>query len=163
MKSNIVILTFSLFLILSCKQEVKKENVKEATKAEIVQDNKTEFSDNEEQQKNANCFTQKDIENLNLLFKAISEKGSNSKTNNDIFKFKEKDLGNLRELLTSENFDSFELKHNKVECDTYLILDILERQKFEDDGDIHYSERNIMYELKKKGNSVIVESAGVAG
>ena len=162
MKSNIVIL-ISFFLVLSCKKEVKKEDSNETIKAEVVENEKVELLQNDAQQNNPNCFNTEDIKNLNLLFKAISEKSSNSKTNSDILKFKEKDLGNLRELLTSENFDSFELKHNKVECDTYLILDILERQKFEDDGDIHYSERNIMYELKKKDNSIIVESAGIAG
>lgn len=166
MKSNIVILILSLFLILSCKQEAKKENVKEAPKAEIVQDNKKELSNNEGQQDNANCFTQKDIENLNLFFKSISDKDSPTSLaliDSSNLKFEEEDLLNFKRLFLSDDFDSFKLKNENVDCDNYIILDIMERIKFEDDGEVHYSERNIMYELTKEGKNINVKSAGIAG
>lgn len=166
MKSNITILMLSSFLIFACKQEVKNEKTKEVNKAEIIQSNETKHSKNDKPQNNTNCFTQNDIENLNLFFKYISSKDSApalALIDSSNLKFKKEDISNLRKLFLSNDFDSFELKHENIDCDDYIILDIMERIKYEDDGEIHYSERNIMYKLTKKGKNIYVESAGIAG
>lgn len=140
----------------SCIREVKSEDTDEVTEAPVIQNNKTE------QQNNLNCFTQKDIKKLNLFFKSISS--GNTDLDISEFNFKKEDLSDFKKLFLSNDFDSFILKYDDdVECDDYIILDIMERIKYEDDGEIHYSERNIMYELIKRGKSIEVKSAGIAG
>ncbi|WP_298547664.1 hypothetical protein [uncultured Aquimarina sp.] len=158
---------FSLFVstfifFSSCKQEVKSEETKKVNTSEVIQDNKVVQTKNEEEQNDLNCFTQKDIKNLSLFFKSIT----NENTTLDLsgFNFKEEDLSDFKKLFLSDDFNSFVLKYNEdVECDDYIILDIMERIKYEDDGEVHYSERNIMYELTKKGKNINVKSAGIAG
>lgn len=162
MKIKLIISLVSIFFIFACKQQVKNKlgvSEIEVNKEELV--SQTKDIKNGIIQTNKDCFTLTDINDLDLFFKSIANKDLNYKLEKYIFE--KEDLQNFKKLLTSDNFDSFKLKHNNVECDAYIILDIYERQKFEDEGEIHYSEKNIMYELTKKGQNIIVKSAGTAG
>ncbi|WP_438710340.1 hypothetical protein ACSTS3_15100 [Aquimarina muelleri] len=166
MKSNIAILILSLFLMFACKQEVKKEYQRETTKEEVVKGSKAEILKNEDQQNNANCFTQKDIENLNLFFKSISDKNpspSLALIDSPNEKFEEEDLLELKKLFGKESFDSYELKNDKSNCDDDLALFIYYREKYDDGDEIHYSEISRMYKLTKTNGVVQLKFLSTAG
>ncbi|PKQ61191.1 hypothetical protein BZG01_19780 [Labilibaculum manganireducens] len=153
-----LILIFSFFLLIAChntKNIEQSQPVKKEINKNELQDDKHSFIEEQE-----NYFTQDDIEKLDSFFRNIV---TSEIENNIPFVFDEKDLDNLKKELKKEDFDSFRLKHDKKEYNEFIFLDILDREKFEDDGEIYYSETNTMYKLTKNKNKVYVEFAGIAG
>ncbi|WP_438710347.1 hypothetical protein ACSTS3_15140 [Aquimarina muelleri] len=162
-----VIFSGLFIMLIGCKHEAKKtEGQKEITKTEVVKDSKAEILKNEGQQNNANCFTQKDIENLNLFFKSISDKNpspSLASIDSSNEKFEKKDLLELKKLFGKESFDSYELKNDKSNCDDDLALFIYYREKYDDGDEIHYSEISRMYKLTKTDGLVQLKFLSIAG
>lgn len=164
MKIKFTVSVISIFFMFACVQVNKKES-SDVSKVELENEYKISKEQNlkkETIQTNTNCFTSTDVNRLKLFLKSLTN-GTQDISSNSPFKFREKDFIKLKELLTKESFDFFEIKHENIECDSSIGLFIYFREKFEDGDEINYSETTEIYELTKENDVVKLKFLALLG
>lgn len=159
MKYLFIISTCLIFSTVSCKQVKDKSNIEIGDNQKKIE--KQEHK-NDNQQINNNCFTSNNVKELKLFFESIKNNDDAYQTNSSI-KFKQEDLIELKELLNKKSLDSFDLKYGDLECDPEIGVEFFYREKFEDDGEVHYSEVSEMYKILKKENILSIKFLATAG